>query len=326
MLILCTLANTKIELYFEKLLFYGLFQKVGNFSDVIMKECPINTFPSAEDADSFRIGFYNLNADQIKFTRLHRMVLEALEEMYNQQSIDNTWNWKKGYNGEEYDRQGCVYTNPTDLTRYMWGFANQKNVMEVIKVLNDLNSKNVYLSRIEKYDDRDVYTVLRVVLIPTLGTISINKKDGKVKVVYSYIQLNSIFFKGITRHFFRHRNNFYSKVRDYYNKLREVSGKYKQKYMLPPDEPFYLLHYLSLFTCTKKYNITLDEETIVSELNLTEFDQRRISRGREKIRNALNATMSAGAIKKWNSTTGKKGQMQYNLELDPEYFESTGVH
>ena len=32
MLILCTLANTKIQLYFEKLLFYELFQKVGNFS------------------------------------------------------------------------------------------------------------------------------------------------------------------------------------------------------------------------------------------------------------------------------------------------------
>ena len=32
MLILCTLANTKIQHYFEKLLFYGLFQKVGNFS------------------------------------------------------------------------------------------------------------------------------------------------------------------------------------------------------------------------------------------------------------------------------------------------------
>ena len=34
MLILCTLANTKIQLYFEKLLFYGLFQKVGNFSEL----------------------------------------------------------------------------------------------------------------------------------------------------------------------------------------------------------------------------------------------------------------------------------------------------
>ena len=36
MLILCTLANTKIQHYFEKLLFYGLFQKVGNFSNMIL--------------------------------------------------------------------------------------------------------------------------------------------------------------------------------------------------------------------------------------------------------------------------------------------------
>lgn len=290
------------------------------------KEYPINASSSVEAADNFRIGFYNLNADQIKFTRLHRMVLEVLEEMYNQQSIDNTWNWKKGYNGDEYERQGCVYTNPTELARYMWGYANQKNVMEVINVLNELNSKNVYLSRMVKCGKQDVYTVLRVILIPTLGTSSVYMKDGKAKEVYSYVQLNSIFFEGITKNFFRHRNNFFSKVRDYYNKLRMESGNYKQKYKLPPEEPFNLLHYLSSFTVNKKYNLTLDEETIVNELNIKEFRNKTPARGRKKIEDAINATQAAGAIKKWNITIGKKGQMQYVLVLNPDYFESKGSY
>ena len=50
MLILCTLANTKIQLYFEKLLFYGLFQKVGNFSKEVMKaECDAMAMPEIDD-------------------------------------------------------------------------------------------------------------------------------------------------------------------------------------------------------------------------------------------------------------------------------------
>ncbi len=47
LLILCTLANTKIQLYFEKLLFYGLFQKVGNFSHLTYCFCIHVTAESA---------------------------------------------------------------------------------------------------------------------------------------------------------------------------------------------------------------------------------------------------------------------------------------
>ena len=285
------------------------------------EEHPLDSFPSAEEAAKFRVKFYNLVADQIKFTRIHRMVLEALEEMYNQQSVDNTWNWKNGNNGDEYESQGRVYTNPTELARYMWGVANPKYVMQVIDALKELSSKNVYLSRKEKREDRVVQTVLKVTLITTLGTSCVSMKNGKAKYVFSFIQLHSIFFEGITKNYFRHRNDSYSKVRDFYNKEREKSNKCKQKFMLPPDEPFYMLHYLSDFTSRKNYNPSINEETLVRELNIKEFDQRRISRGREKIKKALNALKYAGAIKGWNSAIGKEGQWRYDLILDPDYFE-----
>lgn len=285
------------------------------------EEHPLDSFPSAEEAAEFRVKFYNVVADQIKFRRIHRMVLEALEEMYNQQSVDNTWNWKNGNNGDEYESQGRVYTNPTELARYMWGEANPKNVMQVIGALNELSSKNVYLSRKEKREDRVVHTVLKVTLITTLGTSCVSMKNGKVKRVFSFIQLHPIFFEGITKNYFRHRNDSYSKVRDFYNKEREKSDKCKQKFMLPPDEPFYLLHYLSDFTSRKNYNPPINEDTFVRELNIKEFEQRRISRGRKKIENALNALKDAGAIKEWNSAIGKEGQRRYDLILDPDYFE-----
>lgn len=294
-------------------------ERRNDWKNIIEEDYPLSSFPSTKEAEQFRLNFYNVFADQIRFTRLHRIILNVLEEMYNQQSIDNIWNWKKGNNGDEYDKQGCIYTNPTQLAKYIWGIAHPEYVKKVIGVLNDLSSKNVYLSRIEKRKDKEIYTVKKVMLIITCSIDYIHLKNGKDKKIYSYIQLHPVFFEGISKKYFRHRNNFYSRIRDYYYQFRKDT-KNKQEFMLPPEEPFNMLYYFSNFTVQKTYKLTIDEDTLAIELNIRDFKQEHKARGRKKITTALDALRNSGVVLQWRSTIGKKSQQQYFIELNPDFF------
>lgn len=265
------------------------------------------------------LKFYDMKADKIQFSSLHRRVLEVLEEMYNQQSVDNTWNWMNGKNGTDYEKQGRVYTNPTQIAKYLWGTANPKCVQKIVKVIYDLNSTNVYLGRTEIRNKREVYSVKRVTLIITTGTDFIHTKTGLVKEVYSYIQLHPVFFERITKNYIYHRNDTYKKIQEIYLQYRDEAGS-KQKYMIAPDIVYDLFDYLCDFPCKKVYNITIDEETLAEELNINEFKQRRISRGRNKLVTALDALFHTEVIKLWKPTRGKNGQQQYVIELSKSFF------
>ena len=266
--------------------------------------------------------FYNMKADRIQFTSLHEIVIDVLEEMYNQQSIDNVYNWMKGKNGTDYDKMGRVYTNPTQIAKYIWGIAHPEYVKKVVDIIFDLSHQSVFLSRIEKQEKQNVYVVKQVTLIITCGTTCVTTKTGLIKERYSYIQLHPVFFEKIKRFYIPHCNNMISMLRDFYYSYREKSGN-KQKFMLPPDEPRYMAHYRYDFAVQKNYNnIILDEETIAQEINIKEFGQRRITRGRKKITTALDALKYVGIVKQWGTGKGKKGQQQYNIKLNPEYFGS----
>ena len=146
-----------------------------------------------EEDNSFKMAispskFYAMKADRIPFTDLHEIVIDALEEMYNQQSIDNVYNWMKGKNGDNYNNMGRVYTNPAQIAKYIWGVANPKYVKQVADVLFDLSNENVYLSRVERHDNKDIYIVKEVKLIITRSTSCITTKTGQIKEYYSYIQ------------------------------------------------------------------------------------------------------------------------------------------
>ena len=263
--------------------------------------------------------FYDMKADQIQFTRLHEIVIDTLEEMYNQQSVDNVYNWMKGNNGYNYENMGCVYTNPTQIAKYIWGVARPEYIKKIVNVLRDLSRENVYLSRVEKKGKNDVHIIKKVTLIISCGSTFIKTKDGIIKHHFSYIQLHPVFFEKISRFYIPRRNNLISKLRDFYYEYREKTEN-KQRFMLPPDESRHMAHYLYDFAVSKNYKLLLDEETIARELNIKEFEQRRISRGRTKISTALDALTFADMIIKWKPCIGKKGQQQYSIELNPAYF------
>lgn len=272
------------------------------------------------------LAFYNIKGNQIKFSILHTIVIMVLEEMYNQQSIDNIYNWSKGKNGTNYDEMGYVYTNPTQLAQYIWGYVNQKNVTQVADILDDLFKEKFYLTRVEKQPEkgrkkggtRDVYRVKELNLIITRDMTVTTDKTGRHKRVYTRVQLHPIFFEKIGKNNIRHRNNLYQRLRDYNNSLRSVDSK--QKFKLPPDTDIYTSHFLSKFTRMKVFSLTLDEDTLARETNIKEFEQRRITRGRTKIKNALNALHNAGMITEWSETTGRNGQRQYRIELNRVFF------
>lgn len=262
---------------------------------------------------------YEMYADQIKFTNLHRIVLDALEELYNQQSVDNTYNWMKGRNGDNYDRQGIVFTNPTQLAKYIWGSDNHKFVMQVIGALKDLYDNTVYLCRVEKDGKNLRYKVKAVHLIITLETDIIHYKDGNCREVYSYVQLHPVFFKGITKSYIRRRNNQFARIRDYFFQYRQKIG-IKQKYMLPPDTAFNMARYINEFPPQKVYSPLIDEATLVEECDIKDFKQGQRSRGRKRIHTALDALQYVGSILTWKMITGKKGQPQYSIQLNKDYY------
>lgn len=278
-----------------------------------------------EEDNSFKMAispskFYAMKADRIPFTDLHEIVIDALEEMYNQQSIDNVYNWMKGKNGTDFSEMGRIYTNPTQIAKYIWGEANPKLVKKVAKVIWDLSHENIYLSRIVRKGNKEVYEVKRLTLIITCGTDFVKTKTGLIKEFYSYIQLHPVFFENISRYYIPRRNNLISKLVEYFYDYRIKSNNYKQKFKLPPDEPRHMAHYLYDFAIKKNYSLILDETTIASELNIKEFEQRRISRGRKKLIMALDSLKHVGMIKQWNDNKGKRGQQQYRIDLNPEYF------
>ncbi len=265
---------------------------------------------------------YKMIADRINFTSLHRRVIEVLEEIYNQQSIDNTWNWMNGKNGEDYEtKEGRVYTNPTQIAKYLWGTANPKCVQKIVKVISDLNSTNVYLGREETQNGKPVYSVKRVTLIITTGTYLIKLKDGQIKEKYSYIQLHPIFFEKITKNYILHRNNIYKKIQEYYLQYRESEGR-KQKYMIAPDIVYNLFDYLCCVSCKKVYNLTINEDKLAKEISAKDFMQGQKERGRKKLRTALEALCYAEAIKSWKPSSGRQDQHQYIIELNKTFFSS----
>ncbi len=270
--------------------------------------------------------FYNMVADQVKFSDLHITVLTVLEEMYNQQSVDNTYNWKKGKNGVNYDEMGYVYTNPYQIAQYIWGYANQKNIRQVGDVLEDLFKKKVYLSRVEKQEKKsgkkgeikEVYRVKELNLLITLDMTLNTDSIGRIQRIFTRVQLHPVFFENIGTNNIRHRNNLYLSLRDYNN--NNIKPDSKQKYKIPPAEYIYMSFYLSKFTRMKRFSLTLDEETVAKDINIKEFKYKNLSRGRKKIKDALNALQNAGMIMKWSDTTGRHEQRQYQIELNKEFF------
>lgn len=267
--------------------------------------------------------FYEMNADQIKFTSLHRIVLMVLEEIYNCQSKDNTYNWRKGKNGNDYYNQGKVYCNPTQLAQYIWGDAHPECIKKIGKILNDLSTEKVYLSRTEhmyKENGNEIskYVIKEVNLIISREINIVTTKDGIRKEFYRYVQLHPIFFEGISKSYIRHRNNLYLKIRDYYQNNKDTNTK--QKYKLPPDSVINMVVYLSEFTRNNIFHLTLDEITIAENIGLNDFRQRQYSRGKKKMTTAFDALCDAGMIKQWEETKGIKKQTKYIIKLNSDFF------
>ncbi len=264
--------------------------------------------------------FYEMNADQIKFTPLHRIVLMVLEEIYNSQSKDNTYNWRKGKNGNDYYNQGKVYCNPTQLAKYIWGDAHPACVRKISNILNDLSTEKVYLSRKEDVNDISKYVIKEVNLIISREINIVMTKDGIKKEFYSYIQLHPIFFEGISKSYIRHRNNLYIKIRDYYHNLNNKVTNTKQKNKLPPESVINMVFYLSEFTRNNIFSLTLDEKTIAENIGLNDFQYRQNSRGKKKMATAFCALCDAGMIKQWKETVGVKKQAKYIIILNSDFF------
>jgi hypothetical protein len=269
--------------------------------------------------------FYEMYADQIKFTPLHRIVLMVLEEIYNCQSKDNTYNWRKGKNGNDYYNQGKVYCNPTQLAQYIWGDAHSENVKKIGNILNDLSSEKVYLSRTEhlhkeKGNDISKYVIKEVNLIISREINIVTTKDGIKKEFYKYIQLHPIFFEGISNSYIRHRNNLYIKIRNYYHNMNNIVTNTRQKYKLPPESVINMVFYLSEFTRNNIFSLTLDEKTIAENIGLNDFQYRQYSRGKKKMATAFCALCDAGMIKQWEETVGVKKQTKYIIILNSDFF------
>ena len=196
------------------------------------------------------------------------------------------------------------------------------------KVIKDLYDAEVYISYvIEKEVSEKGKTKIetefraeRLHLITTIG----DKCDHAGRNRCSYIQLNSIFIKRLSKRYIQRKNCLYLKIRDYFQELSKNSNERKNHNILPSEEAIDMAAYLMGKARTKDYDWTLNEDTLAHDLNIKEYFRGEIKRGRKRLENALGALKYAGMIKEWQNKKGVQGQSQYRIILDPEFFGVKG--
>ncbi len=266
-------------------------------------------------------SFYKNNAEQIKFSLLHKIVLLVLEELLNCQN-DNIISWTRK-SPCDYSDFGKVFVNYNKLAIYIWGDNNGKKIQQLKKVIDDLYTADVYMSYTvlikRKVDNKikkiEEYRVERLHLITTIG----EKSDKLQRNRCSYIQLHQIFLRNIDKKYIR-RKNFYIKLQEYYsseNKKKEIR---KNVNTLPPEVTINMATYLLAKARTQKMDWTLNESTISEELQIKDFTQGHRKRGRQKITDALTALKYVGMLKNWYQMIGVEGQIQYKIIFDPVFF------
>lgn len=273
------------------------------------------------------VPFYNKNANQIKFTLLHKIVILVLEEIFNEQPEKNPYYWLRNKPADMADF-GMVYTNYNALANYIWGDCSGKKADMIKKVIKDLYDADVYISYVvekeisEKGKTRieTEYRAERLHLITTIG----DKCDHAGRNRCSYIQLNSIFVRRLSKRYIQRRNCLYLKIRDYFQKLSKSSNERKNHNILPSEEAIDMAAYLMGKARKKEYNWTLNEDTLARDLNIKDYFRRQVKRGRKRLENALGALKEAGMIKEWQNKKGVQGQSQYQIILDPEFFGVKG--
>ena len=273
------------------------------------------------------VPFYNKNANQIKFTLLHKIVILVLEEIFNEQPENNPYYWLRNKPADMADF-GMVYTNYNALANYIWGDCSGKKADMIKKVIKDLYDADVYISYvIEKEVSEKGKTKIetefraeRLHLITTIG----DKCDHAGRNRCSYIQLNSIFIKRLSKRYIQRKNCLYLKIRDYFQELSKNSNERKNHNILPSEEAIDMAAYLMGKARTKDYDWTLNEDTLAHDLNIKDYFRGQIKRGRKRLENALGALKYAGMIKEWQNKKGVQGQSQYRIILDPEFFGVKG--
>ena len=176
------------------------------------------------------VPFYNKNANQIKFTLLHKIVILVLEEIFNEQPDNNPYYWLRNKPADMADF-GMVYTNYNALANYIWGNSNGMNADKIKKVIKDLYDADVYISYVVEKEVSEKgktrieieYRAERLHLITTIG----DKCDHAGRNRCSYIQLNSIFIKRLSKRYIQRKNCLYLKIRDYFQELSKNSNKRK---------------------------------------------------------------------------------------------------
>ena len=273
------------------------------------------------------VPFYNKNANQIKFTLLHKIVILVLEEIFNEQPEKNPYYWLRNKPADMADF-GMVYTNYNALANYIWGNSNGMNANKIKKVIKDLYDADVYISYVVEKEVSEKgkmrieieYRAERLHLITTIG----DKCDHAGRNRCSYVQLNSIFVRRLSKRYIQRRNCLYLKIRDYFQKLSKSSNERKNHNILPSEETIDMAAFLMGKARKKEYNWTLNEDTLAHDLNIKDYFRGQVKRGRKRLENALGALKYAGMIKEWQNKKGVQGQSQYKIILDPEFFGVKG--
>ena len=269
------------------------------------------------------VPFYNKNANQIKFTLLHKIVILVLEEIFNEQPDNNPYYWLRNKPADMADF-GMVYTNYNALANYIWGNSNGMNANKIKKVIKDLYDADVYISYVVEKEVSEKgktrieieYRAERLHLITTIG----DKCDHAGRNRCSYIQLNSIFIKRLSKRYIQRKNCLYLKIRDYFQELSKNSNKRKNHNILPSEEAIDMAAYLMGKARSKEYEWTINEDTLAHDLNIKDYFRGQVKRGHKRLENALGALKYAGMIKEWQNKKGVHGQSQYKILLDQEFF------
>jgi nitrogen regulatory protein PII-like uncharacterized protein len=267
-------------------------------------------------------AFYRNNANQIKFTLLHKIVILVLEEIFNEQPENNPYYWLRNKPADLSDF-GVVYTNYNILSNYIWGDNNGKKADKIKKVIQDLYNADVYISyvvekEITKNGKKSIESEWRAERLHLITTIG-DKCDLAGRNRCSYVQLHQIFVRRLSKRYIQRKNCLYQKLRDYYQEISKNTNK-KNFNVLPSEEVIDMASYFMGKARSQKYEWTFNEETLAHDLNIKDYFRGQVKRGCKKMCEALNALHFAGMIKNWEVLKGVQNQRKYRVVLNSDFF------
>ena len=266
--------------------------------------------------------FYRNNANQIKFTLLHKIVILVLEEIFNEQPENNPYYWLRNKPADLSDF-GLVYTNYNALSNYIWGDSCGKKADKIKKVIQDLYNADVYISyviekEITKNGKKSIESEWRAERLHLITTIG-DKYDHAGRNRCSYVKLNQIFVRRLSKRYIQRKNCLYQKLRDFYQDICKQAKK-KNCNVLPSEEAIDMASYFMGKARSQKYDWAFNEEKLAHDLNIKDYFRGQVKRGRIKMCEALNALHFAGMIKKWEVLKGVQDQLKYSILLNPDFF------